>query len=147
MWHFKKSMGSKIENDEGYTLLELLVVLVILTLIIGVAAPAVLEQLGSSKEKTAEIEMRRLVTDLEFFFVDVGRFPSADEGLGALVSGTDIDGWDGPYVTNNTGLQDPWGTAYAYEISGSSITITTYGPDGASGGGDDNSVSRDGSGL
>jgi len=147
MWHFKKSMGSKIENDEGYTLLELLVVLVILTLIIGVAAPAVLEQLGSSKEKTAEIEMRRLVTDLEFFFVDVGRFPTADEGLAALVSGTDIDGWDGPYVTNNTGLQDPWGTAYAYEISGNSITITTYGPDGASGGGDDDSVSRDGSGL
>jgi general secretion pathway protein G len=148
MWHFNQKLVSKAREDEGYTLLELLVVLVILTLIIGVAAPAVLEQLGSSKEKTARIEAQRLITDLEFFFVDMGRFPTSEEGLSALLSQpADADGWGGPYVTNNTGLADPWGNTYQYTNNGGSVTVSSNGPDGAVGGGDDISASRNASGA
>ncbi|NVJ70799.1 MAG: type II secretion system major pseudopilin GspG [Alphaproteobacteria bacterium] len=148
MWHFNKSIKQAVREEEGYTLLELLVVLVILTLIIGVAAPAVLEQLSSSKEKTARIEATRLMTDLEFFYVDMGRFPTTEEGLSALTSQpADITGWAGPYVSNNSGLTDPWGNAYTYQNNGTTITVTSIGPDGSSGGTDDITVSRNAAGI
>lgn len=147
MWHFKKKANEILENEDGYTLLELLVVLVIITLIVGLVAPGILEQFGSSKEKTAEIEARRLITDLEFFFVDVGRFPTGEEGLGALTSGEGIDGWSGPYVSQNTTLEDPWGNAYNYTNNGTTITISSNGIDGTAGGTDDISISRNATGF
>lgn len=148
MWHFKKAAIRKLREDEGYTLLELLVVLVIITLIVGLVAPGILEQLGSSKEKTASIETQRLVTDLEFFFIDLGRFPTAAEGLTALTSQpADADGWAGPYVSNNTSLIDPWGNAYRYEINDTTITVSSNGLDGTAGGTDDITASRNATGF
>lgn len=121
-----------LQSEEGYTLLELLVVLVILTIIIGVAAPAVLEQLGESKSKAAEVEVARLMTNLEFYFVDAGEFP-ADADFSSAIT---------PYLSENADLIDPWGNEYQYSNSGTTVTISSMGPDGAVGGDDDVSVSR-----
>lgn len=130
-----------LREEEGYTLLELLVVLVILTLIIGIAGPVVLRQFGTAKVNTARIEVNRLVTDLEFFRVDTGRFPTQDEGLEALlVQPNNLAGWSGPYLPKASQLNDPWGRAYIYQLAGDGdvVEVSSLGADGAEGGAGEN---------
>ncbi len=137
MWHYKKTATSALKEDEGYTLLELLVVLVILTLIVGIAGPMVLRQFGTAKSSTAQIEVNRLLTDLEFFRVDVGRFPSEDEGLAALLAQPDgVDKWQGPYLPKESQLNDPWDRPYIYGLSddGQTAIVSSLGADGVEGG-------------
>lgn len=137
MWHYKTKLVKAANKDEGYTLLELLVVLVILTLIVGIAGPMVLRQFGKAKSDTARIEVNRLVTDLEFFRVDVGRFPTEAEGLSALLSQpADAAGWSGPYLPKASQTLDPWGNAYIYDLSddGQGVEVSSLGADGAAGG-------------
>lgn len=137
MWHFRRIVMRGIKKDEGYTLLELLVVLVILTLIIGIAGPVVLRQFGTAKTSTARVEVNRLVTDLEFFRVDTGRFPTQEEGLQALLQAPDgLDSWSGPYLPKASQLNDPWGREYVYTLSadGETVIVSTLGADGAQGG-------------
>ena len=145
MWHFKKLKKRELSDDSGYTLLELLVVLVILSLIIGLAGPAVLRQFSTAKSKTASIEVNRLATNLEFFRVDMGRFPSQDEGLGALYSlSENAENWNGPYIPKLSQLQDPWGNDYIYTLSedGETIEVSSLGADGVENGtGEDADVS------
>jgi general secretion pathway protein G len=145
MWHFKNKTKKVLEDDQGYTLLELLVVLVILTLIVGIAGPMVLRQFGKAKSDTARIEVNRLVTDLEFFRVDVGRFPTESEGLSALLSQpADAVGWSGPYLPKSSQTLDPWGTTYVYAVAadGQTVTVSSLGADGAAGGsGEDTDIS------
>lgn len=133
MLHFKKPVMKLAKKEDGYTLLELLVVLVILTLIVGVAGPQIISQFESAKSRTAEVEVNRLVTELEFFRVDVGRFPTSEEGLDALLDGSSIDGWAGPYLAKEEMTVDPWGNDYEYSVSGDTVTVTSLGPDGTSG--------------
>ena len=151
MSHFRKILKNIAEKEEGYTLLELLVVLVILTLIIGIAGPAVLRQLGSAKSKTAAVEVNRLITNLEFFRVDTGRWPTSEEGLAILTSSASegVTGFSGPYISSNASLNDPWGNPYGYVVNGDTVTITSFGADGAEGsasGGEDADVSATASG-
>jgi len=137
MWHFKKKNIENFKNEDGYTLLELLVVLVIITLIIGIAGPMVLRQFGAAKSDTARIEVNRLVTDLEFFRVDVGRFPTETEGLDALLIQPDgLVGWEGPYMPKASQKIDPWGRDYLYllENDGQRAVVSSLGADGAEGG-------------
>lgn len=145
MLHFRKKMREKLAEDKGFTLLELLVVLVILSLIVGLAAPAILQQFGTAKNKTAGIEVNRLVTNLEFYRVDVGQFPTEEEGLAALLTAPDgALNWNGPYIQKESQLFDPWGNAYIYVISadGDSIEVLSLGADGVEAGtGEDADVS------
>ncbi len=147
MWHFKKRAKRALGDESGYTLLELLVVLVILTLIVGIAGPVVLRQFGKAKADTARIEVNRLVTDLEFFRVDVGRFPTDAEGLSGLLSQpADAAGWSGPYLPKASQAVDPWGNAYIYDVSddGQSVVVSSLGADGAAGGtGENADISSD----
>lgn len=147
MLHFKKTILPKANAEDGYTLLELLVVLVILTLIVGIAGPMVLRQFGKAKSDTARIETNRLVTDLEFFRVDVGRFPTEAEGLAALLSQPESsDGWAGPYLAKASQANDPWGRPYIYDLSddGETVIVSSLGADGAVGGtGENADVSSD----
>ena len=140
-WHFKKEFAEDVSCEDGYTLLELLVVLVIITLIIGIAGPLVLRQFGAAKSNTARIESNRLVTDMEFFRVDVGRFPSETEGLDALLTQPDgLVGWEGPYLPKATQKIDPWGRDYIYtlENDGQRAVVSSLGADGAEGGSGEN---------
>lgn len=120
----------------GFTLLELLVVLAILGLLAGLVGPRVLNQFGGAKVKTAAIQIADFDKTLELFKLDVGRFPTSDEGLDALVKrpGT-VNGWNGPYVKGEL-PKDPWGNAYRYVNPGpnGAPEIVSLGSDAAPGG-------------
>ena len=120
----------------GFTLIELLVVLAILALLAGLVGPRVLSQLGGAKSKTATVQIADLEKALELFKLDVGRFPTTEEGLNALVAQPPAVsvGWAGPYLKGSVPV-DPWGRAYQYKLNGDgSVEIVSLGADGAAGG-------------
>lgn len=126
-------------REAGFTLVELLVVLVILVLIASIVGPRVINYLGSSRAKAANVQIESLVTAVELFRLDVGRYPTSAEGLGALVKAPgSVRGWAGPYLTKPDVPLDPWGRAYIYEAGGDGSTagfrIRSYGGDGKEGG-------------
>ncbi|GAA4418956.1 type II secretion system major pseudopilin GspG [Acidovorax lacteus] len=126
----------------GFTLIELLVVLAILTLLAGLVGPRVLGQLGGAKSKTAAVQIADLEKSLELFKLDVGRFPSTEEGLQALVAKPgSANGWNGPYIKGGV-PNDPWGKPYKYTAQGGNVEILSLGADGASGGDGENADIR-----
>jgi general secretion pathway protein G len=119
---------------QGFTLVELLVVLVILTLLAGLVGPRFLNQLGGAKSKTAAVQIADLEKGLDLFKLDVGRYPTTDEGLDALVKApSGLRGWNGPYVKGDIPL-DPWGRPYRYTLQNGKVEIVSLGADGAPGG-------------
>jgi general secretion pathway protein G len=128
------------DAEDGFTLVELLVVLVILVLLASIVGPRVIGYLQSSKAKTAHVQIESLVTSLELFHIDVGRYPTSAEGLDALVKPAGkAAGWNGPYLSKGSVPLDPWGQAYHYESPGKKgvFDIYTYGGDGKEGGTDE----------
>lgn len=120
----------------GFTLLELLVVLGILGLLAGLVGPRVLKQFDGAKAKTAAIQLADLDKSLELFKLDVGRFPTAEEGLQALVTKPPAaNGWNGPYIKGALPT-DPWTKPYKYNnpASGGGVEVVTLGADGVPGG-------------
>ncbi len=129
-------------HARGFTLIELLVVLAILTLLAGLVGPKVLNQLGGAKSKTAAVQIADLDKSLELFKLDVGRYPSTEEGLEALVKKPgSANGWNGPYLKGGLPT-DPWGHAYRYASTGGNIEILSLGADGAPGGEGENADIR-----
>ena len=128
----------------GFTLVELLVVLAILTMLAGLVGPRVLGMLGGAKSKTAAVQIADIEKALEIYKLDVGRFPSTEEGLDALVKKPGAaGGWSGPYLKG--GLpSDPWGNPYRYASPGANggIDIISLGGDGAPGGEGENADVR-----
>ena len=128
------------DGESGFTLVELLVVMVILVLLAGVIGPRVIGYLGASRSKTAKVQIEGIVTALELFHIDVGRYPTTPEGLVALVTPTgSAPGWRGPYFSKNAVPLDPWGRAYLYEAPGKKgqFDLYTFGRDGKEGGADE----------
>ncbi|UOM36782.1 type II secretion system major pseudopilin GspG [Acuticoccus sp. I52.16.1] len=123
----------------GFTLVELLVVLVILGLVMGLVAPRVLGYLTSSRERAAALQIQSLGAALDLYFIDVGAYPSATQGLEALVARPGgVAAWNGPYLQQGSVPLDPWGHPYDYAPEGGRrFTITSMGPDGRTGGNDD----------
>lgn len=136
----------KEEAQAGYTLVELLVVLVILVLIAGLVGPRVLGYLSSSKTKTAKIQIENFSTSLELFKLDTGRYPTEREGLSALVERpSDIKNWNGPYLNKKSIPSDPWERQYRYRYPGKHgvFDLFTFGVDNKQGGsGEDQDVAN-----
>jgi general secretion pathway protein G len=121
----------------GFTLLELMVVLLILTLLATITAPAVMKHLAKAKSQTAQIQVKSLASSVEFFHLDVGRYPTQDEGLRVLLDApANEPGWNGPYVKQSDALIDPWGRRYLYRCPGQHGAFDVYslGEDGVEGG-------------
>jgi general secretion pathway protein G len=124
-------------GEDGFTLLELLVVLAIMGLLAAIVAPQVLKYLGSSRTQTAEAQVHNINSALELYKLDVGRFPTDEEGLQALVAApSGATGWNGPYLKNGKALQDPWGRPYRLRSPGQhgEVDIYSLGSDNAEGG-------------
>ena len=121
----------------GFTLLELLVVIVIIGLLAAYVGPRYFAQLGKSEVTIAKQQIEALERSLDIYRLDVGRYPSAEEGLAALITAPASAGakWNGPYLKK--GLpQDPWGYPYLYRSPGSKseYEIVSTGKDGQPGG-------------
>jgi general secretion pathway protein G len=124
-------------GEEGFTLVEMLVVITIIGLIMGLIGPRVLNYLSESKVKAARIQLQSFGSALDLFFLDAGRYPSSSEGLGALMQRTSgVGAWNGPYLKGNGLPNDPWNHPYIYRSPGqhSPYEIISYGADGQEGG-------------
>ena len=103
------------QRQRGFTLLELLVVLAILGLLIGLVAPAALRQLESSKEKIAHQSVERIAGVLDIYKLDVGTYPTTEQGLLALIARpSGVTRWNGPYLKGEKVPEDPWGRPFIY---------------------------------
>ena len=128
-------------GQRGFTLIELLVVLVILGLLAGLVGPQILRYLGSAKSDTAQLQIEELGAGLDLFHLEVGRYPTTDEGLAALVEEpTGVNNWNGPYLKKKTVPKDPWGNDYNYRSPGENAIYDLYslGQDNMEGGEDEN---------
>ncbi|MGE0282447.1 MAG: type II secretion system major pseudopilin GspG [Rhodospirillaceae bacterium] len=129
--------------QRGFTLLEMLVVLVIIGLLAGLVGPQLMGRVDVSRQTAAETQGRMLKSALDTMRLDIGRYPTKEEGLGMLVNAPADERvarkWRGPYLSE--GLpQDPWGNPYVYEpISSTSVALYSLGADGEPGGEDINS--------
>lgn len=124
-------------DDHGFTLLELLVVIAILGLLIGLVAPAVLRQLGNARTSVAKQSIERIASILDMYKLDVGSYPTTDQGLRALAERpTDVSKWNGPYVKGGVPL-DPWNHAYVYRDPSTraehDFDLCSEGPSGTGG--------------
>lgn len=128
-------------KQSGFTLLELLVVLVILGLLVGYVAPKYFAQLGKSEVKTARAQINSLEKALDQYRLDVGRYPTGEQGLAALnVRPAAESKWAGPYLQKAV-PNDPWGKPYLYKAPGEhgEYDLSSLGKDGQPGG-DEESV-------
>ncbi|HUO23357.1 MAG TPA: type II secretion system major pseudopilin GspG [Caulobacteraceae bacterium] len=127
----------QLTREDGYTLTEMLVVIGIICLIAAVLTPNLLNQLGRSKAKAAQLQLDTTASSIELFKSDVGRYPTQAEGLKALVQDPDsLAGWTGPYLKGAQSLNDPWNDPIVYTLAadGRSFTVQSLGADGKPGG-------------
>jgi general secretion pathway protein G len=127
-------------REAGFTLIELMVVLFILGLLAALVAPRLIGQVGKAKAKSAQAQIQLLATALDLLYLDVGRYPTTEEGLKALRDRVDnMPAWSGPYMDKMI-PNDPWGRPYTYKSPGDHGPYDLYslGADGTEGGDGEN---------
>lgn len=125
-----------MKDQAGFTLIELIVVVMIIGLLAGLVAPQFMKQSERAEAKTAKAQIELFGTALDTFRLDVGRYPTSQEGLAALMQKPGgADRWDGPYLRKDL-PPDPWGKPYIYKSPGDhgAYDIISYGADGVAGG-------------
>ena len=135
--HYREISLPVPEAEAGFTLLELLVVMVIIGLLAGYVGPKYFAQVGKSEIKVAKSQMVALEKALDQYRLDTGHYPTSEEGLAALnTKPANETKWDGPYLKKAV-PPDPWGNPYIYKIPGehgSEFDLYSYGKDGQPGG-------------
>lgn len=129
--------SDKRQRNSGYSVLEILIVLSIITLLVAVVGPRLIGYLERAKSQTATIQIDGLKGAVRLFYIDMARYPSAEEGLQVLVERPAEEArWAGPYLESASGLIDPWERPYLYRPpSGDApLSIWSLGRDGAEGG-------------
>lgn len=124
----------------GFTLMELLIVLVIIGLLAALVGPTVYQRIKPAKQSAARAQIENFMTALDNFYIDVNRYPTGQEGLKVLRTKPDsTDRWKGPYLKKEI-PEDPWGSPYVYRSPGRNggYEIISYGADGREGGDGDN---------
>lgn len=127
----------RLTNEEGFTLMELMVVLLIIGLLGALVAPRFFKHIEPSKREAAKAQIVLLSTALDQFSLDTGRYPTSSEGLQALISNPGVQDWAGPYLRKTTVPKDPWQGEYRYEAPGShglDFDLLSYSRDGSPGG-------------
>ena len=135
-YKFAGSKRMSMSANAGFTLLELLVVMVIIGLLAGYVAPRYFAQIGKAEVKVAKAQMDALEKSLEQYRLDTGHFPTQEQGLIAIVKKpANEPRWEGPYLKKDLPM-DPWGRPYIYKMPGSKgdFEISSLGKDGVPGG-------------
>ena len=128
-------------REAGFTLLELLVVITILGLLTAAVGTVALNYLDRARSDTAQLQVDQLQVGLDLFRLDVGRFPTEEEGLVSLIEQPGgNDKWNGPYIRKRDLLEDPWGRPFVYANPGrhGNVDVFSLGADNAEGGEDEN---------
>ena len=129
-------MAKYARKQQGFTLIELLIVMVILGLLAALVGPRMFGKVGKSRQKAANAQISLFETALDIYRLDIGKYPTTEQGLQALrVKPDDVEKWDGPYLPKDVPL-DPWGNSYVYESPGEhgDYDIISLGADGDPGG-------------
>jgi general secretion pathway protein G len=127
----------KNHAQTGFTLLELLVVLGIIAMLAGIVGPQVMKHMGESKTKAAKVQIEDLSATLDMYKLDLGSYPTSEEGLKALIESPDgAKRWNGPYLSKSKVPIDPWQQEYRYVSPGEhgKFDLFTLGADGKEGG-------------
>jgi general secretion pathway protein G len=114
------------KNSRGFTLIEMLVVLVLITLLAGLVGPRLFQKVGSSKIKVASAQIELIASALDTYRLDVGQYPTTAQGLSALrANPEDVRNWDGPYLSKDI-PDDPWETPFVYKRPGETADYSLY---------------------
>jgi general secretion pathway protein G len=127
----------KNRTQSGFTLLELLVVLGIIAMLAGIVGPQVMKHMGESKIKAAKVQIEDLASTLDMYKLDLGSYPTTEEGLNALIESPDSSKrWNGPYLRKSKIPLDPWQNEYHYVSPGEhgKFDLSSWGADGKEGG-------------
>lgn len=135
-WRSNRLSRRDRAKERGFTLIEVLIVLAIIGMVASLVGPRVLGYLSDSKVKAARVQIDAFSSALDLFYLDNSRYPTAAEGLGALVKKpTNASRWTGPYLRSGEVPRDPWGNLYVYRAPGQSgpFDILSFGPEGRDG--------------
>ncbi|MGH7361785.1 MAG: type II secretion system major pseudopilin GspG [Candidatus Methylomirabilales bacterium] len=127
----------RLRDERGFTLIELIVVIIILGLIVGLVGPRIFGRVGQSKQAAARAQIELFGAALDQYRLDVGAYPTSGGGLEALVRNSGVNNWNGPYLKKPAVPKDPWANPYHYKCcpgDHGDYDIWSYGADNAPGG-------------
>lgn len=132
---------SRARPQRGFTLLELVMVLVIIGVILAMVGPRVFNSLGRASSERAKVQIEQIGSALELYKLDIGRYPSTQEGLNALLTAPGgASNWTGPYLKDAKTLKDPWSRDFTYRspVERGGYELISLGADGREGGDGEN---------